>query len=139
MSSVPRPTQDLAAQYLDARTDQAKDRTALAPLRAAKREAERALAPALEAPVHVRVGTGAHAPTLRLEAKAPAPPATTRLGIRALLPLVRRATEEAARDRAHLDARLRHILARELEGHVTSTVACASGVRPARISVKLCK
>lgn len=133
---VPRSTQDLAAQYVHACADRTRDRQKLAPLRAAKRDAEKTLLPLLTQPVLVRVGQGPKAGTLRLEARAPSPAAATgqKLGIRTLLPLVRKATEEAARDRAHLDDRLRVILARELK--VFRQSANESCVRSVRISCK---
>jgi hypothetical protein len=118
---VPRGTEELAAQYLDAHAERSRDRTALAPLRQAKRDAEKALLPVLTAPAHVRVGEGDKAPTLRIEAKATTHATPSRLGIRVLLPLVRTATEEAARDRAHLDDRLRYHLARRLSERMTSS------------------
>tara|TARA_B110000046_G_scaffold155871_1_gene166397 strand:- start:699 stop:1541 length:843 start_codon:yes stop_codon:yes gene_type:complete len=138
---APAETQRLLAPYLEARRERAEARAALAPLRAARKRTEAALLPQLHGVATVRMAApapasdgaaqAAAARTLRVEVAPPraARSSSSALGVRALLELVRAATEEAAADRVGFDAALRAAVARRLRERPTA----APG--PARVRV----
>lgn len=115
---APRETQQLVSQYVGAHAERAQGAAQLAPLRKAKRDAERTLAPLLasQGPAIVQVLRSGNPRNVRLETSTTTAASTTtqRLGIRMLLPLVRLAAVEAAKTREVFDAELKAHLKRLL-------------------------